>query len=107
MMETADRRAIVNGYGCGGEGGGGGRFVSWLCAKIHPPKEGVSMVIMVDDGSEKIKSDGRWTMECVFPSCFFLLAVDFEKTPKSFFRLGAPFLSEFEIYIQKEEMFEL
>ena len=53
MMETADRRAIVNGYGCGGEGGGGGRFVSWLCAKIHPPKEGVSMVIMVDDGSEK------------------------------------------------------
>ena len=85
MMETADRRAIVNGYGCGGEGGGGGRFVSWLCAKIHPLKEGVSMVIMVDDGSEKIKSDGRWTMECVFPSCFFLLAVDFEKNAKEFF----------------------
>jgi hypothetical protein len=30
-----------------------------------------------------------------------------KKTPKSFFRLGAAFLSEFEIFIQKEETFEL
>jgi hypothetical protein len=52
-MEADDRRASVDGYGSGGEGGGGGRFVSWLWAKIHPPKEGVPMVVMVDDGSEK------------------------------------------------------
>jgi hypothetical protein len=45
-------------------------------------------------------------MECLFPSCFFLLAVDFEKLPKSFFHLGAPFLSEFEFFIQKKEAFE-
>jgi hypothetical protein len=50
-METDDRRAFVDGYGSGGEGGGGGRFVSWLWAEIHPLKEGVSMVVMVDDGS--------------------------------------------------------
>jgi hypothetical protein len=42
-----------------------------------------------------------------FP-CFFLLAVDFlKKTPKTFFRSGAPFLSEFKFFIQKEKMFEL
>jgi hypothetical protein len=41
-----------------------------------------------------------------FP-CLFLLAGDFEKTLKTFFRLGAPFLSEFKFFIQKEEMFEL
>jgi hypothetical protein len=52
-MEGDDLRASVDGYGCGGEGGGGGRFVSWLPAEIQPPKEGVSMVVMVNDGSKK------------------------------------------------------
>jgi hypothetical protein len=56
-MEADDRRASVDGYGCGGEGGGGGRFVSWLKAEIQPPKEGVLMVVMVDDGSEKISDE--------------------------------------------------
>ena len=56
-MEADDRRAFVDGYGCGGEGGGGGRFVSWLKAEIQPPKEGVLMVVMVDDGSEKISDE--------------------------------------------------
>jgi hypothetical protein len=36
-----------------------------------------------------------------------LLAGDFEKTLKTFFRLGASFLSEFKFFIQKEVMFEL
>jgi hypothetical protein len=35
----------------------------------------------------------------------FLLVL--KKTPKTFFRIGAPFLSEFKNFIQKEEMFEL
>ena len=39
-MEADDRRASVGGYGCGGEGGGGGRFVSWLQAEIQPLKDG-------------------------------------------------------------------
>jgi hypothetical protein len=64
-MEADDWRASIDGYGCGGEGGGGRRFVSWLPAEIQPSKEGVSMVVMVDDGSEKI-SDGCM-MECVLP----------------------------------------
>ena len=46
-MEADDRRASVGGYGCGGEGGGGGRFVSWLQAEIQPLKEGMWMVVMV------------------------------------------------------------
>jgi hypothetical protein len=29
-MEMDDRRTSVDGYGCGGEGGATGRFVSWL-----------------------------------------------------------------------------
>ena len=58
MMATDDRRASVGGYGCEGEGGGGGRFVSWLPAEIQPSKEGVSMVVMVDDGLKKKISDG-------------------------------------------------
>jgi hypothetical protein len=41
-----DRRASVDGYGCGGEGGGGGRFVSWLWAKIQLTEEGVGMIVM-------------------------------------------------------------
>ena len=46
-MEMDDRRAFVDGYGCGGEGGRGGRFVSWLRAEIQPLKEGMWMVVMV------------------------------------------------------------
>jgi hypothetical protein len=49
--------------------------------------------------------DGRWN--ACFPLASSSLLLILKKTPKSFFRLGAPFLSEFEIYIQKEEMFEL
>jgi hypothetical protein len=52
-----DRRASVDGYGCGGEDGGGGRFVSWLRAEIQPLKDGVGMIVMVDDGSEK---NNKW-----------------------------------------------
>jgi hypothetical protein len=70
-MEADDRRAFVDGYGCGGEGGGSGRFVSWLKAEIQPPKEGVLMVVMVDDGSEKIKvmNDGS-LLPLLLPPCW-------------------------------------
>ena len=47
-MEMDDQRASVDVYGCGGEGGGGGRFVSWLRAEIQPSKEGAVMIIMVE-----------------------------------------------------------
>ena len=49
-MDSDDHRASGGGYGCGGEGGGRGRFVSSLRARIQPPKEGVLMIIMVDGG---------------------------------------------------------
>jgi hypothetical protein len=76
-MDVDDWRASVNGYRCGGEGGGTtGRFVSWLWAEIQPPKEGVRKNVMVDDGSAKIMV---LTVE---------LLVDFEKMPKTF-PLGA------------------
>ena len=47
-MDGDDRMASVPGYGCGGEGGGGGRFVSWLRAEIQPPKEMAAMIDMVE-----------------------------------------------------------
>jgi hypothetical protein len=53
VMETDDQRAPVGGYGCGGEGGGGGRFVSWLRDEIQPLKEGVWMAVMVIMGWKK------------------------------------------------------
>jgi hypothetical protein len=61
------------------------------------------MVVMVDDGSEKIKvmNDGS-LLPLLLPPCWWFR----KKTPKTFFRLGAPFLSEFKFFIQKEEMFE-
>ena len=43
-------RALVDGVRCGGEGGGSGRFVSWLRAEIRPPREGARMILMVVDG---------------------------------------------------------
>jgi hypothetical protein len=46
-MEMDDRRASVDGYECGGEGRGGGRFVSWLWAEIQPTEEGVGMIVNV------------------------------------------------------------
>jgi hypothetical protein len=54
MMATNDRRASVGGLGCGGEGGGGGRFVSWLPAEIQPLKEMATMIVMVER-CEKIR----------------------------------------------------
>jgi hypothetical protein len=66
-MEMDDRRASVDGYGCGGEGGGGGRFVSWLRAEIQPSKEGAVMIVMVERW-RKNNSDGRWC------ACFFFFA---------------------------------
>jgi hypothetical protein len=54
---------------------------------------------------EKITSDERWN--ACFPLASSSLMLISKKTPKSFFRLGAPFFLEFEIFIQKEEMFEL
>jgi hypothetical protein len=60
VIEMDDRRASVDGYGCGGEGGGGGRFVSWLRAEIQPSEDGVlGMIVMVDDGSEKKITSGQ------------------------------------------------
>jgi hypothetical protein len=40
--EMGNRWALVDGDGCGREGGGGGRLLSLLWAKIQPP-------IMVDE----------------------------------------------------------
>jgi hypothetical protein len=54
-MEADDRRASIDGYGCGGEGRGGGRFVSWLRAKIQPLKDGVGMIVMVTEMGRKKK----------------------------------------------------
>jgi hypothetical protein len=52
VMDGDDRRVSADGYGCGGEDGGGGRFVSWLQTEIQPLKDGVGMIVMVDDGSK-------------------------------------------------------
>jgi hypothetical protein len=48
-MVADDWRASVDGYSCGGEDGGGGRFASWLRAEIQPLKDGVGIIVMVDD----------------------------------------------------------
>jgi hypothetical protein len=66
-MEADDRRASVDGYGCGGEGGGGGRFVSWLWAKIQPLKDGVGMIIMVNEMGRKKITSGQRAAWCVPP----------------------------------------
>jgi hypothetical protein len=47
-MDGDDQMASVGGYRCWGEGGGSGRFVSWLGGKIQPLKEGVRKIIMVE-----------------------------------------------------------
>jgi hypothetical protein len=47
-MATDDRRALVGGLGCVGEGGGGRRFVSRPRAKIQPSKEGAAIVVMIE-----------------------------------------------------------
>jgi hypothetical protein len=88
VMEADDRRASVNGYGCEGEGRGGGRFVSWLRSNIQPLKDGGRMIVMVEMGRKKITSrlSVQW---CVRASALASSFVDFEKTPKTFFRLGA------------------
>jgi hypothetical protein len=86
VMEGDDRRTSVDGYVCGGEGGATGRFVSWLWAEIQPSEDGVGMIVMVDDRSEKITS--AWAAWCVPPPLASSF-VDFEKTLKTFFRLGA------------------
>jgi hypothetical protein len=57
-MEADDRRESVDCYGCGGEGGGGGRFVSWLRAEIQPLKDGVGMIVMVNEMGRKKKTSG-------------------------------------------------
>jgi hypothetical protein len=59
-MDGDDRMASVCGYGCGGEGGGGGGFVSWLGAEIQPSKEVVQKIVMVE--MVEIR-DGREVME--------------------------------------------
>jgi hypothetical protein len=48
MMDADYWKASFDGYGCGGEGGGKGRFVSWLQAEIQPPKEGAWIIVMVE-----------------------------------------------------------
>jgi hypothetical protein len=55
-MDMDDRRASVDGYGCGGEGGATGRFVSCLWAEIQPTEKGVGMKSWL--WSEKETSDG-------------------------------------------------
>jgi hypothetical protein len=80
--------AMSGGYGCWGEGGGSGRFVSWLGGKIQPPKEGVRKIVMVErwDGWWRKKMKWcAWSVEgvqcsasCLLPPCF-RLDVDFEK----------------------------
>jgi hypothetical protein len=52
-MATDDWRASVGGLESGGEGGATGRFVSWLCAKIQPPKERAAMIVMVESREVK------------------------------------------------------
>jgi hypothetical protein len=47
-MDADDWKASVNGYRRGGEGGGDGRFVSWLLSEIQPLKEGAWMIVMVE-----------------------------------------------------------
>jgi hypothetical protein len=53
VMATDDRRASVGGSGCGGEGGGGGRFVSWLRAEKQPLKEMAVMIVTVESCEKK------------------------------------------------------
>jgi hypothetical protein len=50
VMDGDDWMATVRGYGCGGEGGGSGEFVSRLGSEIQqPPKgEGMSKIVMVE-----------------------------------------------------------
>ena len=71
MMEGDDRRTSVDGYGCGGDGGATGRFVSWLCAEIQPLKDGVGMIVMVDDMSEK-NNKCMGSVVRAFAPCFLL-----------------------------------
>ena len=47
-MDADDWKASDNGYGCGGEGGGNGRFVFWLLAEIQPLEEMAGGSIMVE-----------------------------------------------------------
>jgi hypothetical protein len=47
VMDGDDWMATVRGYGCGGEGGGSGEFVSRLGSEIQPPKEGTRKIVMV------------------------------------------------------------
>jgi hypothetical protein len=87
-MEADDRRSSVSGLGCGGEGGGGGgRFVSWLRAEIQPLKDGVGMIVMVNEMGRK--KNNKWAAWYVRASVLASSFVDFEKMPKTFFRLGA------------------
>jgi hypothetical protein len=88
VMEGDDRRTSVDGYGCGGEGGAIGRFVSWLRAEIEPSEDGVGMIVMVMMG--RIKNN-KWASVVMPPSALASSFVDFKKTPKTFFRLGASF----------------
>jgi hypothetical protein len=75
VMEADDRRASVDGYGCGGEGGATGRFVSWLWAEIQPSEDGVGMIVMVNDRSEKNMVTSVWAVASVVRAsapCFLL-----------------------------------
>jgi hypothetical protein len=82
------RRASVDGYVCVCREEGGGRTEGLYIGcwrprySCKPPKEGVLMIIMVDDGSKKITSDVWWSV------CF-------------------PCLACFELFIQKLKMFKL
>jgi hypothetical protein len=52
-MNADDWKASDDGYGCGGEEGGNGRFVSWLLAEIQPLEEMARRGIMVESVRDK------------------------------------------------------
>jgi hypothetical protein len=91
-MEADDRRESVDCYGCGGEGGGGGRFVSWLRAEIQPLKDGVGMIVMVNEMGRKKNKWGQRGFQGAYVHASALASsfVDFEKRPRLFSALELP-----------------
>ena len=53
-MAMDDQRASDDGYGCGGEVGGSGRFVCSLRVELQPPKDEVWMIVMVEMSAKKL-----------------------------------------------------
>jgi hypothetical protein len=79
-----DWKASNNGYRCEREGGGNGRFVSWLLAEIQPPEDGREVLEIKNN---EVMGDARKVIDVCERGC---VAFFFVTLLVTIFRIKSP-----------------